>query len=418
MTIPENTDQTTWHVIHALLDGGGTNGASPEDCGRFAEEVAALFRAYAADGTRGVREAFDAIALGNPGLAALVAGGPDGDPWKVFTLADAYKPRPPTEYAVNGLFALPSVSIVYGAPGSLKSMLMADCAVCVAAGVPWLPPLPKTTGQPIITAQYPVMWVDFDNGQNRTHERFEALARARNLPESTPLFYASLPTPWLDASNGDAMDALGERMLRRDIRLMFLDNLGCVLGKADENSAEMVAILSNFRRLAELTGSAIEIIHHQRKGMSARRSGDTLRGHSSIEAALDLALLVEREDRSGVLSVTATKSRGTDVPPFGASFSFTHKPGTMELETAKFWGMVSEDLSSDYAVEQAILDNVRSSPGISKIELSKQVKEELDGVGLNRIRGIIDRMEGTGKLNRSDGQRGAKQYEASDDLPI
>ena len=102
------------------------------------------------------------------------------DSWQARTLADAYTQRPPVEYAVTGLFALPSLNIIYGAPGSLKSFLAADMAVSIAAGLPWLPEAPWQPGAVAIpTRQAPVMWLDFDNGRNRTDDRFEALEIGR-----------------------------------------------------------------------------------------------------------------------------------------------------------------------------------------------------------------------------------------------
>jgi hypothetical protein len=41
--------------------------------------------------------------------------------WEVFSLADAYRPRHPPVELVTGLLPLPSLAIVYGAPGTLKS---------------------------------------------------------------------------------------------------------------------------------------------------------------------------------------------------------------------------------------------------------------------------------------------------------
>lgn len=47
--------------------------------------------------------------------------GPLVEQWQRYTLADAYKPRPPRRYLVDGLLPVPSLSIVFGGPGSLKS---------------------------------------------------------------------------------------------------------------------------------------------------------------------------------------------------------------------------------------------------------------------------------------------------------
>ena len=163
-----------------------------------------------------MRRAWLGIVGRNPALGALVAAEATASPgWPLYTLADAYRPRPPLRYLVDGLFPLPSLSIVYAAPGTLKSLLLADMAVCVAAGLPWLPASPNGSGMARCTRQTPVLWCDFDNGKDRTHGRFEALARARNLPETTPLHYVSMPSPWLDAGRPDGMDDVAASASRR-----------------------------------------------------------------------------------------------------------------------------------------------------------------------------------------------------------
>src|SRR5512143_1312310 len=156
-----------------------------------------------ADDLQAISESFRHDAHGEP------------DRWRAYTLADAYAPREPLQFVVAGLFTLPSLSIVYSTPGRLKSFFLADLAVSVAAGEPWLPALPgeAETARPVI--QCPVLWADFDNGTRRTHERFEALARARSLPDSIPLYYYSMPQPWLDASDADALAEFSDRMTAR-----------------------------------------------------------------------------------------------------------------------------------------------------------------------------------------------------------
>src|SRR5687767_975508 len=112
--------------------------------------------------------------------------------WKLRTLADAYAQRPPLEYLIDGLLPCPALSIVYGGPGSLKSMLLADLMVAIVAGERWLEPLPASDREPGVTfrtLQAPALWIDFDNGIRRTDERIEAFARARQLAPDAPLYY-------------------------------------------------------------------------------------------------------------------------------------------------------------------------------------------------------------------------------------
>ncbi len=338
---------------------------------------------------------------------------PDGqpDPWQVFTLLDAYLERPPVEYVAQGLFALPSLNIVYGAPGTLKSFILADLAVCAAAGQDWLPPAPWISGNlshGFPTRQCPTMWLDFDNGRRRTHDRFGALGRARDLPTDTPLYYYSMPSPWLNAGDKRSVGDLLLRMQDKDIKLVLVDNLGVVSGDADENSGDMVAVMSEFRQLAEETGAAVVLVHHQRKGTGyAGRAGDSLRGHSSIEASLDLALMVEREELSDTVTIKATKVRGEDVLPFTAVFTYERRPDG-ELESAQFFGIAAEDNRSGEAIEREIMVALLGC-SLNKTELTKAVKEVLKDVGINRIRDRIDRLSATGRLVVSNGKNNTEK---------
>ncbi|NIV34994.1 MAG: AAA family ATPase, partial [Anaerolineae bacterium] len=291
--------------------------------------------------------------------------------WTIYTLADAYKPRDPIQYVVSGLFALPSLSIVYGPPGCMKTMLLTDMAACIASGSPWLEPLPnlaKRTAKK--TLKCPVLWMDFDNGSRVMHERLEAAGRVRNMPEDAPLYYASMPDPWLDMGNPVSAKILEHHARSLGAKAIIVDNLGNVSGKADENSADMGKVMSHFRRLAEETGAAVIVVHHQRKSNgTSGRAGETLRGHSSIEAAIDLALLIERENQADQLKIKSTKTRGVDVSPFGAMFTFTHKLPTTELKTMRFFGFEVEDLSSDKAIRRAILEAVKEQPEVNQGDL-------------------------------------------------
>jgi hypothetical protein len=333
------------------------------------------------------------------------------DGWKIYSLADAFQERPPLQYVVNDLFSLPSLNICYGPPGAYKSMLLLDAGLCVSAGLPWLTPL-QDGNTARATTKAPVLWLDFDNGLLRTHERVEAISRAKGLTPATNGFhYVSMPSPWLDAGDAGIMAELTGVVDRLGAKLVVVDNLGAVSGNADENSAQMVHVLAAFRQMAETTGSAVVIIHHQRKSNGFKsRSGESLRGHSSIEAALDLALLVQREERAQSVQVKSTKTRGVDVAPFGAVFAYDHKPGTTELYKAQFFGLPVEDLASDRAINAIILDIVAENPGILKGALTNEVRENLDEVGVNRVRERIDALVATGKLVVQTGERTAKHY--------
>jgi hypothetical protein len=220
-----------------------------------------------------------------------------------------------------------------------------------------------------------------------------------------------MPSPWLDASNQAAMEALAERVRRYQIGFLICDNLGVTAGGHDENAAEMAPIMSNWRGLAESENLAIALVHHPTKGKDVKRDGDRLRGHSSIEASLDLALYIEREERSESVTIRSTKTRGADVKPFGAMFTYSHKIGTNVLESARFYGLEVEDLKSEEAIRNAILEAVTAYPKLNKTALARKVHSSLAEVGIKRILAGIDNLESVQRLVKISGAHGAKLYD-------
>jgi hypothetical protein len=328
--------------------------------------------------------------------------------WKSFTLADAYIDRPPIEYIAGYFIEIATVNIFFGSPGSLKSFVLADLACSVAGGKEWLPHV-NGAGNGFKTKKSAVVWLDFDNGTRRTHDRFAALGRAHQLPEDAPLYYYSMPTPWLDAGNKQHIHELTDIINIHQANLVVIDNLGAVSGNADENSAEMVSIFAHFRLLAEQTGAAINIIHHRRKSTSLNgRKGDSLRGHSSIEAALDLAMLVERETGSSSITIQPTKSRGSDVNTISGMFTF-EKDIKGRLHKARFFGTPSNGLVTINNIRMAIWKTLGDKT-MNQKELLEATYAFLKNVGRNRIRDEINRMAQDGYLLIFGGANNSRMY--------
>ncbi|MEL7643586.1 MAG: AAA family ATPase, partial [bacterium] len=141
-------------------------------------------------------------------------------------MGDAYAPRPITPYLVDNLFALPSLNILYGSPGSMKSLILADLAMCIASGRDWLQPLPHEAGtiKPKPVMQAPVLWMDFDNGKNRTLNRFEAFGRTYQAPETTALNIISFPSAPFDATRTGAVMEVVDYIKTIGARFVVVDN--------------------------------------------------------------------------------------------------------------------------------------------------------------------------------------------------
>lgn len=269
--------------------------------------------------------------------------------WKLGGVRSAKAPRPPIQYIVPGLLSYPSVNMVFGPPGSKKSMLMIDLCAALLSGTKWLPnvgkggvefdtdlaELDKENGT--ISYRGGVLWVDGDNGQRRTEERIRAFISRRHVPDDAPLYYESMPDPDLDLSNGRSVQALTDLLRHLCVKLLILDNLSVFSGEVDESSSQMKGVMKNLRHIATDAECAVIIVHHPTKGKGGDREGDWIRGHGSIEGTLDLALYVDCDGQNDPVNVKATKVRGhLKASHFGADLRYTHQPGTSDLEAAYF----------------------------------------------------------------------------------
>jgi hypothetical protein len=150
------------------------------------------------------------------------------------------------------------------------------------------------------------------------------------------------------------------------------------------------------------------VLHHQRKttGMSAR-AGEALRGHSSIEAAIDTAILVARDDLN--VTMESTKDRGMRVAPFGAEFEYKNDPHH-EMITARFWPAdplteETEALSRKAIIEADALDALKKHGTLSANQI-------FDKIGGNRLQvlDVLRQMAARGDLGQKQASRGYVLY--------
>lgn len=334
--------------------------------------------------------------------------------WKVMTLADAYAPSEPVEYLVDGIIRQPSLFLLYGAGGTLKTMLMIDLGIHIASGKPWLPPSPIEVGTTVINLsqvgpearpvlQTPVLWIDFDTGRVRTKERVRAFARGLDLLESIPFYYVSMPEPWLNADNPKEIEDLIDLVRELETKFIGVDCLSGVKGRANENTDEIGDVIRAFRRVVEETGATVGIIHHSGKGNRGAR------GFSGVEQAVDLSLSLERNEETDVITLESTKARDLSIVPFSAEFLFTHKSETSgELESAWFESRPHEGKTNvtgtkkrqtDDKVRKAFIERIEKVPGKdSQEDLINFVLGVVEGSTSHQSRNILIDLEKTGRL--------------------
>lgn len=409
--------------------GGSPNQVSPAYLAQLIGEVpthvhaahyAGIVAAHAAS-RRIVLTAGRAVNLahaGNPqdALAALrrldQAERPLAPPpaWEWRTLAQAMEPKPPRAYLIPGMLPIPSLTMFYGSPGTMKSMVVMDLAVCVASGDIWLegPPDAKDV-RPFPVLGGPVLWVDVDNGLDRTERRLAAIARGHGADPSAPLHYVSFPEPAFVASEESSLRTLLSAVTSLGARLVVVDNLAAVSGSADENTSEMKAVTGGLRRLAEKGNCCVIAIHHKSKG-DRSRAGDSVRGHSSIEGDLDLSVLVSREEDGEILTLRSTKTRDTPVSRFLALWSYEQDLDG-ELSKGRFFGLgrpEKEALSKQQQAELCIEKDLPAA-GLSQKDLVELVRSNA-GVGRNSVLAALQAMVGRRELITQPGENRSVFY--------
>ncbi len=184
---------------------------------------------------------------------------------------------PPVPYLVPALGLAPGpIALVAGYGFSGKTLALQDMAFAVATGA-------RVWGV-FSSRQGPVLHLDYEQGRYLTQERYQRLARGRNLdlaalpPEA--LRVACMPPVYLDRDGG--ADELA-RMFE-GVALVLVDSLRAAAPSADENSSEIRRHLDVLTRAAERTGATVIVIHHARKPSREQAEGAkfAIRGSSAL----------------------------------------------------------------------------------------------------------------------------------------
>ena len=327
--------------------------------------------------------------------------------WNIKTLHDVPEDRPPTKYIIEPILPVASLNIWYGPSGSKKSLIIKDVCFSILSGANFVPGnLPEMP-----TISCPILWIDCDNGDDVMEERIAAFRKTRNVSKDAPFYYVSMPKPW--PFMGDINSQMDLRLLVEDLNigLVIIDNLGAIAGDIEENSAKMVQIMAPLRTLTNETRCSVILIHHPRKGgANGGRAGDALRGHSVIEASLDYAVHISSDEETNIVTMQCTKARRFMFDPIKAQWSWTHKSGTYDLDTA--WFSAPAWTRGTNAVKDSIWLVLESSPQITQTRLIDQVYDTLQGKQTrSRIKGWLDEMVAIDKvLLVEKGENNAKIY--------
>ena len=199
--------------------------------------------------------------------------------YRVLSPVDVQALRP-QKWRVKNVLPETGLAALFGPSGSGKSFLALDLASAISRGTYWFG---------MRTYQAPVCYVMLE-GEGGIRNRMAALESAQGqLPIDrfgvvTQQFHLTTPQ---DVTDLAAVIPHGA--------VVFIDTLNRAAPTTDENSSkEMGIILEGAKALQSSTGGLVIVVHHT--GKDATKG---MRGHSSLHAALDAAIEVERSVTGG-----------------------------------------------------------------------------------------------------------------------
>jgi hypothetical protein len=247
---------------------------------------------------------------------------------------------PPRGYIVKGLIAPGDVGIVYGPPGSGKSVLVPHLAYAVAQGR-------NVFGRRV--KQRRVLYFAAEDGHGM-RARIAALMQEHG---DAPDFLLVIEP--LDLMNPDDRTRLKQASIAHDAGLVVIDTIARAFEGLRENDTGpegMGAVVSCLRVLAT-DGRAVVAVHHAPKG------GDTPRGHGGFNGDADMTLHLEGEPGAGTRA-TVKKNRNGES---GQALGFTIR--ATEL---------GRDEDGD-PITAPVLDEVDGPVGRKPRKLSPQVRQ-------------------------------------------
>lgn len=214
---------------------------------------------------------------------------------------------PPPEPLIEGLLMRNSLAILYGHPGSGKSFVAVDWSLCIATGRGW---------QGRAVHQGRVLYVAAE-GATGLGQRKRAWQQDREEPDVAGVVWLPMPVSLLDAKWSEALVML---VAEAGFAMVVIDTLSRSMSGGDENSPrDMTAAVDNADRVRRASGACVLVVHHK------PRSGDNMRGHTSLEGAADTAVDVKSDEvgkrTSGGRMFDAVLGLGSDLVAVTESFA-------------------------------------------------------------------------------------------------
>ena len=292
-------------------------------------------------------------------------------------------------WIIKGVLPQAGLAVVYGASGSGKSFAVLDMGMAIARGLPWRGKKTKQGRVAYVAAE----------GADGFRKRIAAYAQHQGVDLSTvPMSVLNAAPNLLEKQ--DAVDLAKGVKASGGADVIIIDTLAQTTPGANENAGEdMGKALGYCKRIHEVTGALVLLIHHS--GKDATKGA---RGWSGVRAACDAELEVVRGATGRALRLTKNKD-GED----GLEWGF-------DLEVVQIG--VDEDLEpiTSCVVIETAMPTIGAGPARKLGVVEKVVNEVIQEFAVAQTEGIevgpvlaeaVKRMDAP-----SDGKRDTRKMRA------
>lgn len=215
-----------------------------------------------------------------------------------FTLLDedGIDNLPDFKYMLDGLIAQESLGVVFGAPGSGKSFLMASMAICVADGRPWL-------GRYVEGG--PVVYLAGGEGRPDWKRRIRALKTYYGIDKTQNGFFMAPDA--IDLRESGSVKIILNQFEQAGINpsWVIVDTLARHMSGGDDNSSkDMGVIMENCNQLRQEIGGCLTVVHHPTKANEEEE-----RGSGSLRGYVDYSIAVKRYVGTGNILLKSIKDK-------------------------------------------------------------------------------------------------------------
>lgn len=316
----------------------------------------------------GINESFSPDNARDTGISAIM-----GVPMDFWEMADYEYERP--EDFIQGILPIECILLLYGVQKVGKSLLALLLALHLAAGKPWF--------HLQISKPHKTLFISAEGGLPMLIDRIQHLKAGEIIPPAENLKIWAIPP--IDILSATEFGGLVAAIETFQPEVIILDPLSKLHTKDENSNDEMAEVLGRLRQLVTNHGRSLILNHH------ARKSGDALRGASSIAGEVDSIIRLEwenRDDRSGNRRLYFEDIRHAEPP---ADLYLILDPGTLSFMSAE-----------NQSIEKVIQILAENDGRLSRAKLRDEIIERT-GVQRARAYVMIKDAEATGKV-KSEGK--------------